>query len=205
MSQNFGYQRPFARAGQVIGLFGGSFDPAHEGHVHVSREAIKRLGLDGIWWLVTPGNPLKSRQPNTLETRIARAQSLVSHPKVTVTGIEARLNTRYTADTIEALQRLYPGVTFVWLMGADSMAGFHRWDRWEDIAKSVPMAVFARPGGRMSARLSPAAMRFRSGRIRSRFARTLSKRNPVCWTVLNIPMRSESSTAIRAKGNWTHG
>jgi len=189
---------PYAAPGQTVGLLGGSFDPAHAGHAHVTREALKRFGLDAVWWLVSPGNPLKARGPAPLEARIAEAQAVIDHPRVTVTGIEARLGTRYTAETLEQLHRLYPRVRFTWLMGADNLAQFHKWDRWQDIMGLVPVGVFARPGQRLSARMSKAAERFSRARLPAGAARFLPYAEPPAWCFINIPMRDESSTAIRA-------
>ena len=112
---------PIATRGMTVGLLGGSFDPAHEGHVHITHEALRRFGLDRIWWLVSPGNPLKPRPPAPLPQRLVHARRLMRHPRVLVTDLEARLNTRATADTLRALQRIYPGVRFVWIMGADNL------------------------------------------------------------------------------------
>ena len=145
---------PVAQPGQAIGLLGGSFDPAHAGHAHITREALKRFGLDRIWWLVSPGNPLKPEGPAPLAQRMAAARALMRHPRVTVSDIEARLGTRYTAETLGALRARYPGVRFVWLMGADNLAQFHLWERWQEIAESVPVGVIARPGSRASARMA---------------------------------------------------
>lgn len=193
---------PHARPGQVIGLFGGSFDPPHEGHVHVSREALKRFGLDRVWWLVSPGNPLKARGPLALERRMEAARSLVHHPRVEVTDIETHLGTRYTAQTIEKMQALYPGVTFVWLMGADNLAQLHRWDRWEWIMEHVPVGVLARPGDRISARMSVAARRYRNAKIPAAQARALGQMEAPAWCFLNVPMVDVSSSDIRARGEW---
>ncbi|MDJ1015038.1 MAG: nicotinate-nucleotide adenylyltransferase [Paracoccaceae bacterium] len=193
---------PLARPGRVIGLLGGSFDPAHAGHAHITREALKRFRLDEIWWLVTPGNPLKARGPAELDDRMRVAREVMRHPKVRVTALEARLGTRYTAETISGLQEAYPGVTFVWLMGADNLATFHRWQRWEAIFHMAPIGVLARPGERISARLSPAARRFRPFKLSARQAGTLKRRVPPAWCFVNMPMRDESSTAIRAGGGW---
>ena len=118
---------PPVRAGMCIGLLGGSFDPPHQGHVHITIEALKRFGLDEGWWLVSPGNPLKAHGPAPLAKRMAAARSVMQHPRVRVTDIEARLGTRFTFKTLEALFHRYPGVRFVWLMGADTLAQFHRW------------------------------------------------------------------------------
>lgn len=112
---------PPARRGMVIGLLGGSFDPAHHGHAHITREALKRMGLDRVWWLVSPGNPMKAHGPAPLADRMARARAVMDDPRVTVTDLERRLGTRYTAETIQRLKAIYPGVQFVWLMGADNL------------------------------------------------------------------------------------
>jgi len=193
---------PLAGPGQVIGLFGGSFDPPHAGHVHVSREALKRFGLDRVWWLVSPGNPLKPRGPAALDKRMAAARALLRDPRIGVTDLEAHLGTRYTAETIAALLRLYPGVRFVWLMGADNMAQFHRWQRWEWIMEHVPVGVLARPGQRISARTSVAAQRFRGAMLPAQAAHLLGRAKPPAWCFLNVPMVNVSSSEIRARGEW---
>lgn len=193
---------PVARPGRRIGLLGGSFDPPHGGHVHITLEALKRFGLDEVWWLVSPGNPLKPNGPAPLEDRLAAARARMQHPRVRVTALEAKLGTRYTAETLEALLARYPGVRFVWLMGADNLASFHRWERWRDIFAMVPVGVLARPGERLSARLSPAAQQFRSARLHPRQARLLVDRAPPAWCFVNMPMRRISSTELRARGQW---
>ena len=152
---------PPAKPGMCIGLLGGSFDPAHEGHANITKEALKRFGLDEVWWLVSPGNPLKAHGPAPLGQRMERARKVMQHPSVHITDIETRLGTRYTFATLAELMTRYPGVHFVWLMGADNLAGFHKWDNWRQIMGLVPIAVMARPGERISARLSPAAQIFR--------------------------------------------
>lgn len=194
---------PHAERGQVIGLLGGSFDPAHAGHAHITREALRRFGLDRVWWLVSPGNPLKPRPPAPLAQRMARARQVMDHPKVVVSDIEARLGTRYTAETIAALRRRYPGVRFVWLMGADNLAQFHHWDRWETIMRSVPIGVLARPGVRTHARVSRAAVEYARARVPVHAARTLGRRDAPAWCFVNVPMVTLSSSAIRARGDWT--
>ncbi|WP_420858506.1 nicotinate-nucleotide adenylyltransferase [Marivivens marinus] len=193
---------PVARPGQVIGLLGGSFDPAHPGHAHITREALKRFGLDRVWWLVSPGNPLKSRGPAPLATRMAAARKIMDHPRVTVTDIEARIGTRYTAETLARLQAIYPGVRFVWLMGADNLAQFHRWQDWEEIMHRVPVGVLARPGDRIAARMSKAARIYRDARLHGQAAAQLGRAEAPAWTFLNMPMTPESSTAIRDRGDW---
>ncbi|XDA98687.1 nicotinate-nucleotide adenylyltransferase [Sulfitobacter sp. LCG007] len=193
---------PLATPGQCIGLFGGSFDPAHGGHVHVTREALKRFGLDQIWWLVSPGNPLKTQGPAPLDARMARARALMHHPRVEISDIEARLGTRYTAQTLERVLSLYPRTRFVWLMGADNLSNFHRWQDWEEIMRRVPVGVLARPGERISARMSPAARLFRRYRLPASAAHLLARSTPPAWCFLNVPMMDQSSSAIRASGAW---
>jgi nicotinate-nucleotide adenylyltransferase len=186
----------------TVGLFGGSFDPPHAGHVHVSREALKRLGLDRLWWLVSPGNPLKTSGPAPLERRLAAARAMVRHPRITVTDIEARIGTRYTAETIAALRRLYPGVHFVWLMGADNLAQLDRWQRWRWIMRTLPVCVLARPGQRISARTAKAARVFRDARWPAAAAPRLARAEAPAWVFINLPMLDVSSSEIRARGDW---
>ena len=191
---------PHAERGQVIGLLGGSFDPAHEGHAHITREAIKRLHLHQVWWLVSPGNPLKARQPAPIADRIARARDVMDDPRVRVTDLEARLGTRYTYETVTRLQALYPGVRFVWLMGADNLVQLHRWDRWRDLLRAVPVAVLARPGSGVRARLSRAAQAFRRDQLQR--GEAIGTRKPPVWAFVNLPMNDASSTEIRKRGLW---
>lgn len=194
---------PVARPGRRIGLLGGSFDPAHDGHAHITREALKRFDLDEVWWLVSPGNPLKTRGPEPLERRLNMAGKVMQHPRVRITALETDLGTRFTAETLDALKKAYPGVTFVWLMGADNLATFHRWERWRDIVASVPIAVLARPGQRISARMSPAARRFRAARLRAREAPRLAAFEAPAWCFVNVPMSDLSSSEIRGRGGWS--
>lgn len=191
---------PIATRGMVIGLLGGSFDPAHEGHAHITREAIKRMGLDRVWWLVSPGNPLKARQPAPMVDRMARAKAVMADPRVVVTDLEARLGTRATYDTLRQLQAIYPGVRFVWLMGADNLVQFHRWGHWRDILRSVPVGVLARPGSGVAARLSVAAQSFRVHRVAR--GEGLGSRAAPAWCFVNLPLNGASSSAIRARGEW---
>lgn len=193
---------PIATRGQRIGLLGGSFDPPHAGHIHVTRWALRALALDRVWWLVSPGNPLKRRGPAEIGRRMAACRRLVRHPRVDVTDIERRLGSPYTADTLARLARCYPGVRFVWLMGADNLAGFHHWDRWEWIAETVPMAVFARPGEQLRAGLSPMARRYAHRRVPAAAAPTLGRGDTARWALLTGPMSTASSTAIRNGGGW---
>jgi nicotinate-nucleotide adenylyltransferase len=193
---------PLGRPGRKIGLLGGSFDPAHEGHAHITREALKRFDLDEVWWLVSPGNPLKAKGPRRMEARLERAREVMQHPRVTITDIEARLGTRYTAETLGRLFGLYPDVHFVWLMGADNLAQFHRWENWDWIMSALPVGVIARPGERGAARSSHAAQVFRDHRVPGRHARKIVHLAPPAWTLINVPMRPHSSSEIRARGEW---
>jgi nicotinate-nucleotide adenylyltransferase len=194
---------PIAAKGMVIGLLGGSFDPAHSGHVHLTRQAMARMGLDAVWWLVTPANPLKSHQPAPLADRMARARAVMVHPRVKITSLEVQLRTRATADTIDRLRALYPGVQFVWLMGADNLVQFHKWGRWRDILRAVPVGVLARPGAGVAARLSVAARAFRV--YRTARGETLRGHAPPVWCFVNMPMSDASSSQIRARGEWGAG
>lgn len=193
---------PIAKPGQIVGLLGGSFDPPHAGHVRISKAALTRFGLDRLWWLVSPGNPLKTNGPAPLEQRMQAARSIMQHPRVVVTDLEAQLGTRYTAQTLVALRRRYPGVRFVWVMGADNLAQFHRWQDWRWIMETVPVGVLARPGERISARLSRAAKVYAQARIPGRAAHTLGQRDAPAWAFVNLPMSDQSSTAIRKRGEW---
>lgn len=196
------YRFPYARSGQVIGLLGGSFDPPHEGHAHITREAIKRFGLDKVWWVVSPGNPLKEHGPAPMKQRMDAARNLIDHPRVEVTDLESHLSSRYTADTIGHLRRLYPGVRFVWLMGADNLAQLDQWQNWQTIMETVPVAVIARSGQRLGARRSKAAKIYRNFRLKGRSARLLAKFDAPAWAYQNVPLVDLSSSAIRAKGKW---
>ncbi|SDX10790.1 nicotinate-nucleotide adenylyltransferase [Ruegeria halocynthiae] len=199
------YAIPYARPGQVVGLFGGSFDPPHQGHVHVTLEAMKAFGLDRVWWLVSPGNPLKERGPAPLARRIEAAKAVMQHPRVEVTDIEAQTRTRATADTLAALRRLYPQVRFVWLMGADNLAQFHKWKDWRQIMDSVPVGVVARPGDRISARMSPAARIYAKYRIDGQARQLLGQAEAPAWCFVNVPMVDLSSTELRQRGGWADG
>ena len=193
---------PYVRPGQVVGLLGGSFDPPHQGHVHISHEALKRFGLDQLWWLVSPGNPLKAHGPAPMNQRIACCRAMVSHPRIHITDAEAQLGTRYTAQSLRALQAARPGVRFVWLMGADNLAQFDQWQDWRDIMERVPVAVLARPGQRISARMSKAARIYGAARLRAASSQALGYHGPPVWCFVNVPMVAVSSTRLRAKGAW---
>ena len=185
--------------GMRVGLFGGSFDPPHDGHLHVARVAKRRLGLDRIWWLVSPQNPLKERTAGDFLRRFEAVKSLARDPGMVVTDIEMRLGARVTADVVAALRTRHPGVKFVWIMGADNLKGFHRWARWRDILGTVPVAVVARPQDPIRARLSLAARDFADSRCNHSQAGALMSRRPPVWTYLVEPLHRESSSRLRGE------
>ena len=181
-----------------IGLLGGSFNPPHEAHRAISLEALKRLKLDRVWWLVAPANPLKhvSTLPSQ-EARIEAARKIARHPRIEVTGYSG--GSIYTSDLLAALQRRFPQVRFVWLMGADNLPTFHLWRDFEDIFARVPVAVFDRPGYRMAALASRAAQLFGAFRVDESDAGGLAGLTPPAWTLITHPLSGLSSTALRAK------
>lgn len=184
-------------SGMKVGLLGGSFDPPHPGHLHLARTAMRRLGLDRVWWLVSPGNPLKSRQPASFDHRFQAVQKLANEPGMVVSDIETRLGTSRTIDLVEALRKRHHDVHFVWLMGSDNLAQFHRWARWRDVFNALPVAVLSRPQDELRSRLSRAARSFASSRIRERQAHILPLKTAPAWTYLNEPLHSDSSTQLR--------
>ena len=182
-----------------VGLFGGSFNPAHDGHAHVAETALMRLGLDRVIWLVSPQNPLKSaRHMASLPDRLASAAKFARGPSMIVSDVEARIGTRYSLDTLRALQRRFPGVRFVWVMGADNLASFHRWRGWPEILRRVPVAVVARPGALLGSRFAPAARRFAHARRPAGEGGVLSLAPPPAWIYLAAPLNEASSTHLRA-------
>jgi nicotinate-nucleotide adenylyltransferase len=182
-----------------IGLFGGTFDPPHAAHREASLLALKRLKLDRIWWLVTPGNPLKdTRGLQPLEKRMAAARALTHHPRIDVTGLEAVINTRYTFDTLQFLKRRCPGVKFVWVMGADNLRSVSRWQSWRGIADLMPMAVVDRMGSSLYAIGSRAPEALKRFRVPEQDAVTLPDRKPPAWVYLHGLKSPLSSTALRA-------
>lgn len=189
---------PAVSSGQSVGLYGGSFDPVHDGHALVCERALKVLKLDWVWWLVTPGNPLKAHDPSHgLEARLAAVRAHAPHPKRKVLGIEQDLGVRYTADTVAILATTRPDVRFVWLMGSDNLAGFHRWNEWRSIAARVPIAVVDRPGSRHAALSAPAARALANRRVDEGDAALLSRLKPPAWTLVRGPLSPLSSTALR--------
>jgi nicotinate-nucleotide adenylyltransferase len=190
---------PAFAPGMRIGLFGGSFDPPHDGHVQVSLVALRALGLDQVWWLVSPQNPLKRTAPSTdLSRRIAAARRLIRNPAIKVTGIEAGLGTKYTAETLRRLLPRLRGVACVWMMGADNLANFHHWRGWKTIVESIPIAVFNRPGSARNALSSPAAKTLWRSRHDPSDAARLGRIPPPAWIFLPSPHVDISSTALRA-------
>jgi nicotinate-nucleotide adenylyltransferase len=182
-----------------IGLFGGTFDPPHQAHLFASLLALKRLQLDRIWWLVTPGNPLKNTSGlGPVTARIEAARALTRDPRIDVTGLETVIKTRYTYDTILWLKSRCPRVRFVWIMGADNLRSFHRWQRWREIAKLVPFVVVDRLGPSLYAGAGPAGQALRYARIPEHAATALASRKPPAWTFLHGLKSPLSSTALRA-------
>ena len=190
-------------AGMKVGLFGGSFNPAHDGHAHVAETALRRLGLDRVVWLVSPQNPLKDpRHSAPLADRMASARiaadAAVSGPSMIISDVETRIGTRWTIDTLRALVARHPGVRFVWLMGSDNLESFHRWRGWTDIMELMPVAVIARPDSMLESRAAPAAERYAAARHGAERARLLPYMAAPAWTYLTAPLNPRSSSAIRA-------
>ncbi len=181
-----------------VGLVGGSFNPAHPGHAHVAGTALKRLGLDRVIWLVTPQNPLKSaRDLAPIADRLASARRQARGPLMIVSDAETRIGARYTVDTLRVLKARFPGVRFVWIMGGDSLASFHRWRGWTDILSSTPVVVVARPDALKRCRAAPAARRFAAARRPAAQAPSLATMKAPAWIYLPAPLNDASSTALR--------
>lgn len=186
--------------GMRVGLFGGSFNPAHEGHAHVAETALRRLRLDRVIWLVSPQNPLKPRSETAaLTRRVWGALRFAEGPSMIVSAAETRIGSFYTIDTLRVMKARNPGVCFVWIMGADSLAHFHRWRGWTQIMREVPVAVVARPGSTLKSRTSPAAVRFARSRLPATAAPTLPCRRPPAWVYLEVRLNFSSSTALRGR------
>ncbi len=202
-SASFGSLRvktPLVLPGQRVGIMGGSFNPPHEGHAIVAETALKRLDLDQLWWVVTPGNPLKANGglPPQSE-RMFAARAFAHGPKMKITGFEADLGTPYTAATLAFLKSRFQGVNFVWVMGADNLASFNRWQHWKSIAASFPIAVVDRPGWRLKSLASEAAQLLGQARLGEAEARSLPTAQPPAWVFLTSRLSEQSSTKLRAK------
>ena len=190
---------PFG-AGARIGLLGGSFNPPHEGHLLASRLALTRLGLHRVWWLATPGNPLKSSADlAALHVRLAASQALAHDPRIVVTGVESEIGSTYTLDTLRYLKRRAGLAKFVWIMGADNLAQFHRWRDWEEIAATFPMLVVDRPGSSFAPLSSPAGHALARWRRPESDAANLADTQPPAWTFLHGRRSDLSSSALRAR------
>jgi nicotinate-nucleotide adenylyltransferase len=185
-------------AGMTVGLYGGSFDPVHAAHVHVARTALKRLGLDRLWWLASPGNPFKTHQPTPIEDRIDAIAQAVPEPRQVVSDLEAQLGSNRTLQLIGHMQARYPRVRFVWVMGADGLAELHRWAGWTEIAARVPICVVARPGIALKARLGPAARQMARNRLPQIAASALKTRQRG-WTYLTERLHPHASRDLRAQ------
>jgi nicotinate-nucleotide adenylyltransferase len=189
---------PPRRSGRRIGLLGGSFNPAHEGHREISLQALARLGLDEVWWLVSPQNPLKPVAGMApFAQRLAEARAVARHPRIRVTDLEARLGTRHTAATLRRLTRRFPGIRFVWLMGADNLVQIDRWRAWQQIFHLVPVAVWARPSYCFRALAAKAARRFAGARLQENAGRLLPATDPPAWVFVHGRLNPLSATAIR--------
>lgn len=187
-------------AGLAIGLLGGSFNPAHEGHLHISRLALSRLALDQVWWLVSPQNPLKPVTAMApFDERLAGARSIALDPRIHATGIEAELGTQYTADTLAALVRRYRRTRFVWLMGADNFLQIPKWRSWTQIFHTVPIAIFARPSYSFQALSGQAAHRFGRCRVQEGAAWRLADMEPPAWVYFHTRLSPVSATQLRAR------
>ena len=189
---------PLVAPGQRIGIMGGSFNPPHTGHVRVAETALRRLGLAQVWWVVTPGNPLKSRGAlKPLATRMLACRQMARPPHMVVTDFEDALGTPFTAATLGFLMRRHRAVRFVWVMGADNLATFHRWQSWRAIAASIPIVVVDRPGWRLAALASPAARALAQSRLPETRALKLANRQAPAWTFLSTRLSDLSSTVLR--------
>ena len=197
------FRLPPHAPGMRIGLFGGSFNPTHSGHLLVSDLALKRLRLDRIWWLVSPGNPLKDNYSlASVEQRLKQTQACVRDPRIIVTDLELRLGKRFTADTLFFLKQNCPKVHFIWIMGADNLIQFHLWQNWERIVNLMPVAVFDRPGSTFKISSAKMAQRFNYARRPEISSYNLVENLPPAFTIIHGPRSNKSSTAVRAKLNY---
>lgn len=191
--------RTGSRTGLRIGLLGGSFNPAHAGHLHISVEAMARLGLDEVWWLVSPHNPLKSANDLAdYETRVACAKTLTaSLPFIYISTIEAEKHWRYSIDSVRGLKHLYPKIEFVWLMGADNLVHFHCWRAWQILASTLPIAIFDRAPFTFSPLASRFCIRFAKRRIKEHLSLTLPAKQSPAWCFIHMPRHPLSATFLR--------
>lgn len=186
-----------------IGLLGGSFNPAHRGHLALAHIALRSLALDQVWLMVSPGNPLKAgRDMAAFEQRMESVRHLVDDPRLVVTDIEPRLSTRYTVDTVRKLHRRFPLAHFVWLTGADGLVTLSRWKGWHQLVKAIPVAVMPRPGHNYAALHSAAGRYMARWRIPSRCASLLPEHKPPVWVFMSGPQDEISSTSIRQRGHF---
>lgn len=189
---------PHTERGMVVGLFGGSFNPPHQGHALVAEIALRRLRLDQLWWIVTPGNPLKSRSNLApLNERLALCETFATNPRIKVTAFETSLGSSYTAKTLSSVKARNPHAHFVWIMGADNLKSFHHWQQWQRIALTFPIAVIDRPGSTLSYLSSKMARTFDYARIDEDDAGLLWKKTAPSWTFIHGPRSTLSSTALR--------
>jgi nicotinate-nucleotide adenylyltransferase len=189
-------------SGLRVGLLGGSFNPAHDGHRHISLIALRRLGLDQVWWLVSPQNPLKSvEEMAPFEERFSSAQRIADHPRIKVSNLEARLGTTYTADLIKHLCERGGGTHFVWLMGADNLGQFHKWKNWQAIFETLPICVIARPGYERVALGARAAQVYVHARLDASDAKILAGLKAPVWSIIQEQLSTLSSTQIRSEAS----
>ena len=197
-SRHLGSRPPGRRRRLRVGLLGGSFNPAHQGHRYISELALKALALDQVWWLVSPQNPLK--EPADMapySERLELAHAHARHPRIHVTDIERRLGTRYTIDVLDALRHRYPGIDFVWIMGADNLAEIPRWRHWRRIFRNVPVAIFNRSSYSVEALAGEAAREFRAYRVNAAQARALASKRPPVWVFIWAARHTASASALR--------
>jgi len=198
LAQSLGGHLP--HRGARIGLLGGSFNPAHRGHAHIALQALRRLKLDEVWLLVSPQNPLKdTKDMAPLEARLASARGIARHPRLRASAMESLLGTRRTADTLAQLQRCFPGVNFVWIMGADNLAQLHLWGQWPQIFYRVGVAVFDRPSYSLGALSAKAAQRFARQRLKQSGGWRVARQRPPAWVFMRIKLIAKSATELRAR------
>lgn len=191
---------PLLLPGMRVGILGGSFNPAHDGHRHISLVALRRLRLDRVIWLLSPQNPLKaSHETADLADRLKRARAVARHPRIMVSDLECHLGTQFTADTLPEIRRRMPFVHFVWLMGADNLIQLPRWERWTRIPETMPMAIIDRPGYGLKAQLGPVAQRHARWRLSGEDAPALVTAAPPAWIYLHAKLHPLSASAIRSR------